>query len=210
MYKGIRYIAVGAAALAVFGSMALPAQGCCMNVPSNPVLEESQEPQASGDTLLEAWNGKGYSSSVQILNITLEQETQWEIYRLCGYRDSAFCFLMAIASRETGFDAQAVGDNGSSKGLMQINIRWHTDRMEALGVTDLTDPVQCAAVAMDYLKELEAQHGFAPESEALLMAYNMGPGNAKKAISNGSSSTDYSRETFSIYQGFMKEMEGLT
>lgn len=205
--KGIRYIAAGAAALAAFSGIVPPAQGCCIDAPLLPASD--YELQTTENSLFEVWNGNGFSTSVRLLEGELDQETQWEIYRLCGYQDSPFCFLMAIASRETGFDPQAVGDNGNSKGMMQINTRWHTGRMETLGVTDLTDPIQCAAVAMDYLKELEAQHGFPPESEALLMAYNMGPGNAKKAINAGNTSTEYSREAFRIYQGFMKEMECL-
>ncbi|NBH77743.1 hypothetical protein D3Z52_06090 [Clostridiaceae bacterium] len=73
--------------------------------------------------------------------------------------------------------------------------------------TDLTDPVQCAAVAIDYLQELESRYGFEPESEALLMAYNMGPSGARKALNEGRTSTDYSREIMTVYQGYLEELE---
>ena len=209
MCKGIRYIAAGAAALAFLGGVTPAALGC--GNADTPLFPPDDQPLYLPASVSWADEGNEFDPEpILLLNVDLALETQWDIYRLCDYRESTFCFLMAIAARETGFDPQAVGDTGNSKGLMQINVRWHTGRMESLGVTDLTDPVQCAAVAMDNQKELEVQPGFAPESEALLMAYNMGPGNAKKAISKGSGSTDYSRETFSIYQGFMKEMEGLT
>ena len=62
---------------------------------------------------------------------------------------------MAIAAVESDFNPRGIGDDGDSIGMMQINTCWHTGRMAALGVTDLTDPVQCAAVAIDYLLELE-------------------------------------------------------
>ena len=77
--------------------------------------------------------------------------------------------------------------------MMQINTKWHTGRMEALGVTDLTDPVQCAAVAIDYLQERESRYGFEPESEALLMAYNMGPKRAAELWAQGILESQYSR-----------------
>ena len=115
---------------------------------------------------------------------------------------------MAIAEHESEFKPDLQGDNGQSLGMMQINTRWHTDRMEALGVTDLTDPVQCAAVAIDYLQELESRYGFEAESEALLMAYNMGPSGARKALNEGRTSTDYSREIMTVYQGYLAELEG--
>lgn len=79
--------------------------------------------------------------------------------------------------------------------------------MEALGVTDLTDTAQCAAVALDYLRELVIRYGFEPESEALLMAYNMGPGGARKALNRGQTSTEYSREVMTVYQGYLEELE---
>ena len=57
---------------------------------------------------------------------------------------------MAIAYTESRFTPDLVGDDGLSFVMMQINTKWHTGRMEALGVADLTDPVQCAAVGLDY------------------------------------------------------------
>ena len=87
--------------------------------------------------------------------------------------------------------------------MMQINTKWHTERMEALGVTDLTDPVQCAAVAVDYLQELESRYGFEPESSGILMAYNAGPSSAKNDLNAGKTSTDYSRKVMTVYQGYL-------
>ncbi|WP_300957787.1 transglycosylase SLT domain-containing protein, partial [Faecalibaculum rodentium] len=113
--------------------------------------------------------------------------------------------VMAIASVESGFDPQMVGDGGDSIGMMQINTRWHTGRMEALGVTDLTDPVQCAAVAVDYLQELEDILEAGPGNQGLYVGYNCGPSRAKRT-----SSTAYSREIMAVYQRYIAEMEALT
>lgn len=101
------------------------------------------------------------TTAVKLLeSVPLDAETQAAILELCGGDRDTFCAIMAIAWVESRFDTDAVGDNGVSIGMMQVNTRWHTGRMEALGVTDLTDPVQCAAVALDYLRELSEGYGF--------------------------------------------------
>lgn len=158
----------------------------------------------------ELWGSAAPQATTYLLDIGLDQETQWAIYNECGGDGGLFCTAMAIANLETGgtFQTDAVGDNGDSIGLFQVNTRWHEDRMERLGVTDLTDPTQCAAVAIDYLKELSDRYGFEPESEALLMAYNMGPGGASNAIEAGITSTDYSQRGWVLYQDYLEELEG--
>lgn len=137
----------------------------------------------------------------------LDPEIQWAIFEACGQDAGLFCATMAIAKKESRFTFDLVGDDGKSVGMMQINTKWHTGRMEALGVTDLTDPVQCAMVAIDYLKELEAITGATPEDHALYMAYNLGPSGARKAMEAGLTSTKYSEAVLALYHEYMEEME---
>lgn len=146
---------------------------------------------------------------VKILeSVPLDAQTQSAIFELCGSDPDTFCAIMAIARTESHFDTDAVGDNGVSIGMMQINTRWHTGRMEALGVTDLTDPVQCAAVALDYLRELSEGYGFGWITDHdLYMAYNMGPGNARTALNAGTTSSHYSRSVLAAFEEFAAEME---
>lgn len=211
--KRPQYIAAGASLLLAlsFGASLLitGTGGTTVDKPTAPPppAVEVQEPTPSPS---ETWSNDGSLLTIRLLDIDLDPETQWAIYQECGSDNRLFCTAMAIAYRETGgtFQADAVGDNGGSIGMFQINTRWHIDRMERLGVTDLTNPVQCAAVAVDYLKELVDRYGFEPESEALLMAYNMGPGGAKNALAAGTTSTAYSREVWAAYQGYLEEMEG--
>lgn len=162
---------------------------------------------APADSSSELWSDDSTLHRIKPLEIPLEAETQWAIFEACGYDPGLFCFLMAIGQHESRFNPDTQGDGGDSLGVFQINTRWHTGRMEALGVTDLTDTAQCAAVALDYLRELESRYGFEPESEALLTAYNMGPGGARKALKAGRTSTDYSREIMTVYQGYLEELE---
>ena len=170
--------------------------------PAGQETDAQDKPTAS-----DLWSDDGSLRRIKPLDVALDAETQWAIYEACGYDPGLFSLVMAIAEHESEFQPDLQGDNGQSIGMMQINTKWHTGRMEALGVTDLTDPVQCAAVAIDYLQELESRYGFEPESEALLMAYNMGPSGARKALNEGRTSTDYSREIMTVYQGYLEELE---
>lgn len=49
--------------------------------------------------------------------------------------------------------------NGGCIGLLQINEKWHKERMERLGVDDLYDPYSNILVGADYLMELAEKHG---------------------------------------------------
>lgn len=76
--------------------------------------------------------------------------------------------LEAIAFAESSFDSQAV--NGDCLGLMQISTKWHKDRMNRLGVTDIYDTRGNIRVAADYLRELFNKHD--GELYEVLMIYN--------------------------------------
>ncbi|MBD5549510.1 MAG: lytic transglycosylase domain-containing protein [Lachnospiraceae bacterium] len=60
--------------------------------------------------------------------------------------------IQSIGWWESRFDPKA--ENGGCIGIMQINPRWHQDRMDKLGVTDLLDTRQNMTVAVDYLSDL--------------------------------------------------------
>ena len=80
--------------------------------------------------------------------------------------------IFAMAYRESSYRASAIGDNGNSFGLLQIQPRWHQNRMDRLGVTDLLDPYQNVVVGIDYLAEqVERYDG---DIAKALVAYNAG------------------------------------
>ena len=62
--------------------------------------------------------------------------------------------IKALIEEESGWVASAEGDNGNSIGLMQIQERWHKERMKRLGVTNLYDSEQNITVGCDILAEL--------------------------------------------------------
>lgn len=80
--------------------------------------------------------------------------------------------ILAMIDRESDFDPANMGDNGNSYGLMQIQPRWHSERMERLGCTDLLDPFQNVTVGLDYLCELLNRYG--GDMAKALTAYNRG------------------------------------
>ena len=90
--------------------------------------------------------------------------------------------VMAVIKKESNFNAGAVGDSGRSLGLMQVQPRWHGERMSKLGITDLLDPYQNVRVGIDYIAELMNK---GKSIEWVLMAYNGGPSYANELWSAG-------------------------
>ena len=77
---------------------------------------------------------------------------------------------MAIIKVESNGEAELIGDQGESFGLMQIQPRWHSSRMARLGVNNLLDPRQNIRVGVDILQELKESH----TDEEALTIYNAG------------------------------------
>lgn len=80
--------------------------------------------------------------------------------------------VMALIDRESEYKADTIGDNGNSFGLCQIMRKWHTERMDKLGCTDLLDPYHNVTVCIDYLAELLDRYD--GDVAKALVAYNQG------------------------------------
>ena len=75
-----------------------------------------------------------------------------------------------------------IGDGGESFGYMQVQPKWHKERMDRYGVTDLMDPYSNFLVGCDYLVELaETDRGI----QWMLHAYNGGPAYANRLAEAG-------------------------
>lgn len=98
-----------------------------------------------------------------------------EIYNICPE------LLMAMMERESSGRKNASNSAGDS-GLLQVNPKWHYDRMERFGVTDLYDPYSNILVAADYLAELFKQNG---DLYLVLMKYNMVHSTAEDLFEKG-------------------------
>ena len=64
--------------------------------------------------------------------------------------------ILAIIEQESSGNPNAV--NGDCKGLMQVSEKWHKDRMERIGVTDLFDQYGNILVGTDYFMELADEY----------------------------------------------------
>ena len=105
-------------------------------------------------------------------DIPLEAELQ--DYIVCKCRDAGInpAVIFAIIFRESSYRTDIIGDNGNSFGLMQVQPRWHSERMARLNCTDLLDPYDNVTVGIDYLQELLDRYD--GDITKALVAYNRG------------------------------------
>lgn len=96
--------------------------------------------------------------------------------------------------------------NGNSKGYMQIYEKWHTERMEAEGVTDLFNPYQNIRVGLNCLREIQDKYLASSGENCVLMVYNMGESTAKKLWAKDIYSSAYSREVIARAQELRQEL----
>lgn len=124
-----------------------------------------------------------------IFDCPLSADIQLYLFDICRDYKVDPALVLAIVEKESNFRADAIGDNGHSFGLMQIQKVWHIDRMKRLGVTDLLDPKQNILVGVDLLHELLTNIYLYLPSESgnfaydetitwVIMAYNAGPSGA--------------------------------
>ena len=75
--------------------------------------------------------------------------------------------LMAMIEKESSVRPDV--ESGGCKGLMQISDRWHKDRMERLGVTNIYSVDGNIHVGVDYLSELFEKY---EDAGTVLMVYH--------------------------------------
>lgn len=125
-----------------------------------------------------------------ITDINLDAKLQQWIIKYCTEKKISPALVIAIIEVESDGDAKCIGDNGAAFGLMQIQTRWHRDRMKKLGIADLTNPKQNVQVGVDYLLEL---FDINPETQWVLDAFNGGQAYADK-MQEKKIDTDYSQK----------------
>lgn len=130
--------------------------------------------------------------------IPLDMDLQTHIIRTCDARGIDHAVVMAIIERESSYDAENIGDDGESFGLMQIQPKWHQERMDWFGADDLLNPYQNTTVGIDYLVELLEQYG---DMEKALVAYNRGSYNGVV--------TDYAKEVLEISEKLKESVENV-
>ena len=79
---------------------------------------------------------------------------------------------------------------------MQVQERFHQDRMDKYGITDLSDPYSNFLVGCDYLSEMIGKE---KGLEWALMAYNGGPSYANRMADKGIVS-EYAKEVIGWFE----------
>ena len=138
-------------------------------------------------------------------DIPLDIDLIEHIQELCCDYNIPIEIALAVIEQESTYKDDAVSYIGA-KGLMQVQEKYHKDRMDKLGCTDLFDPYENTMVGMDYLAELLTYYN--GNFEMMLTAYNMGQTGAyNKLFSKGIYQSDYSRE---VLEKAEKIKEGMT
>ena len=129
-------------------------------------------------------------------------------YCLCEQDGVSYPMVLALIERESKYKYDAIGDDGSSKGYMQVYQKYHQDRMDRLGCDDLLNPYQNIRVGIDFLAELTEKY---EDERLVLMYYNRGGRNkygtgALDLWEKGVFETDYSREILERKEEIEKEL----
>ena len=137
--------------------------------------EESPLPDDGGFTGADPMCEDSYLMSEHPLDL----DKQVLLYGACLEMGVDYRLALAVVEQETGY-RNLMGDDGESAGYMQVQEKWHQERMALLGVDDLLDPEGNFRVGCHFLRECIDKYGL----ERGLGFYNGGVAKV----------TDYSRE----------------
>lgn len=109
--------------------------------------------------------------------------------------------LTSIAFQESRYNPNA--EYEGCIGLMQVSPKWHIERMERLGVSDLREPYGNMLVSADYLLELFKEYG---DPVMALQVYN-GDSGAEKYWNGKTDMSDYARDILTRSQNLERKYE---
>ena len=138
-------------------------------------------------------NKETTTKKVIYYDIPLSKELQDYTRKICEkYGNLDETLVYALIKQESNFRVKALGDNGRSKGLMQIQEIWHKERMKKLGVDSLMTAKGNIRVGIDILSEKIDKYD---DLGKALTAYNAGDGGAYKYyFSKGIYANDYAKK----------------
>lgn len=134
--------------------------------------------------------GSGITVSAEEIDVPQEvveiSEELGAQYNICPELIQAICY------KESRFRPDV--ESGGCVGIMQISPKWHKDRMDRLGVTDLKDIGENMKVATDYLSELSESY---EDVGVVLMIYN-GDSSVQDVICGADRVLEYAEEILAI------------
>ena len=132
------------------------------------------------------------------LPVSMDEGTQKTVSEICGKYNVPFTLVMALIETESNFQPNLISRT-NDYGLMQINKCNHKRLSAELGITDFLNPSQNVEAGCYMLSELLYKY---KDLNVVLMAYNMGEGNAKKLWKQGVWSSKYSNKIMARKQEF--------
>lgn len=150
--------------------------------PTSTIPDTETETETESETETETAPETAPEKEYRYIECKLDKELQEGIFDICERYSISYELVMAVIWKESLFNINAVGDNGKSIGLMQVQERCVKDIMEELGVTDLFDPLQNVEVGVVLLVRYFEKYG---EVYDALMAYNGGCSYANRMIKAG-------------------------
>ena len=158
-----------------------------------------------GGEELEGWEPYQIPAEYEKTGGYLPECMQKFTYIICQQNGVDYALALAIMEVESGYKWDAYCSEGS-QGYMQVNVKWHEDRMDKLNVDNVENPYFNIMVAVDYLAELQGR--FDTEAE-VLTAYNYGVTGAYKHVWNkGLTETKYSKAVQQAKQRIEKQLGG--
>ena len=158
-----------------------------------------------GGVELEGWEPYQIPAEYEKTGGYLPECMQQFTYIICQQNGVDYALALAIMEVESGYKWDAYCSEGS-QGYMQVNVKWHEDRMDKLNVDNVENPYFNIMVAVDYLAELQGR--FDTEAE-VLTAYNYGVTGAYKHVWNkGLKETEYSKAVQQAKQRIEKQLGG--
>lgn len=131
----------------------------------------------------------------------LAYDLQETMQDLCERYGVPYALALAIAEVETHFDPDAVSSGGDT-GLMQINPCNHAWLLEqGMDVHTYAGNIEAGIYIISGHLDTYG------DTEKALMAYNCGPGGAKKLWDAGTYQTDYSRKVMAAFERWTSILE---
>lgn len=125
-----------------------------------------QEPETETEVVEEQ------KSTYTLFNISVDDETQIEIQKICEQFEIDYRLVIAIGTIESDLDFNCVGDYGNSFGYTQIQPKWWSDKYNQYGAFDLFNPIDATIATCVILDYFRANYG--DEYAYMLNAYNTG------------------------------------
>lgn len=144
-----------------------------------------------------------YREQKELYDVPLSAEIQRYIFNVSDYYGVDPVLVIALIEKESSYNSSAIGDGGDSIGLMQIQPRWHTARMDKLGVDDLFNPYENVSLGVDILASY-IDEGLG--EEWALHAYNGGIAYANR-MSAADEVSDYAKSIIDRANNLKEENE---